>query len=91
MNAVARSSSSIGSKETTKAGGPSPMHIASTSGSYTGRHSAGAPTVEPGSAWAALAEQPLPLVATPAAVVMPSGWAMPVPLGNSSMDPADLP
>jgi hypothetical protein len=89
-NAAARSSSSIGSKETTQAGGPSPAHIASASGSCSGRHSAGAPTVEPGGAWAASAEQPLPSVATHVAVATPSGCAMPVPLGDSSTDPADL-
>jgi hypothetical protein len=91
MNAAARSSSSIGSKETTKAGGPSPAHIASTSGSCTERHSVGAPMVEPGGAWAAPTERPLLSVATPAAAAMPSGWVMPVPLGNSSTDLADLP
>jgi hypothetical protein len=71
-NAAARSSSSIGSKETTKAGGPSPAHIASASGSWLGRHSAGTPAVEPGSAWAAPGQRPLPSVVAPIATAMPS-------------------
>jgi hypothetical protein len=70
-NVAARSSSSIGSKETTQVGGPSPAHIASASGSWSGRHSAGPPAVEPDSAWAAPGERPLPSVAAPIATAIP--------------------
>jgi hypothetical protein len=70
MNAAARSSSSIGSKETTKAGGPSPAHIASASRSCSERHSTGAPTVKADGAWAAPADAGGP---SPAHIASTSG------------------